>query len=65
MRGAGRRTPEDDGGFVEALVRERVLAVSGAGFGMTGYVRFSFCVPEQVIRNAAPGIAAAVAACRP
>ncbi len=56
---------EDDGRFVEALVRERVLAVSGAGFGMPGYVRFSFCVPEQVIRNAAPGIAAAVAACRP
>ena len=54
----------DDSKFVEALVKERVLAVSGAGFGMPGYVRFSFCVPEEVIHNAAPGIAAAVAACR-
>jgi aspartate aminotransferase len=54
----------DDSKFVAALVKERVLAVSGAGFGMPGYVRFSFCVPEEVIKNAAAGIAAAVKACR-
>ena len=54
----------DENIFIEALVKEKVLAVSGSGFGMPGYVRFSFCVPEKVILNAAPGIAAAVKACR-
>lgn len=49
----------DDVAFVAALQEERVLAVPGTGFGMPGYFRLTFCVDEAVIRNAAPGFAAA------
>ncbi|MFO7876376.1 MAG: pyridoxal phosphate-dependent aminotransferase [Desulfovermiculus sp.] len=49
----------DDVAFVQALQQERILAVPGSGFGCPGHFRLSFCVPEQVIRNSAPGFARA------
>ena len=50
----------DEREFIDALVAERVLAVPGRSFGLPGYFRMAFCVDEEVIRGAAPGIAAAV-----
>lgn len=52
---------EDERVFVDALLKERILAVPGRGFGRAGYVRLAFCVDEKIIRNSAPGFAAAVA----
>ena len=46
----------DDRVFIDALVKERVLAVPGSAFGGPGYFRMAFCVDEKVIRAAAPGI---------
>ncbi len=51
---------EDERLFIQALLDNQVLAVPGRAFGKPGYVRFAFCVDEKVIRNAAPGIKAAV-----
>ncbi len=47
----------DDVAFVQALQEERILAVPGSGFGCPGHFRLSFCVPDQVIRDSAPGFA--------
>ncbi len=54
------RSPvKDEVAFCTALLEERVLAVPGRGFGWPGYVRFTYCVDEAIIRAAGPGIAAA------
>jgi aspartate aminotransferase len=45
----------DDVAFVQALQEECILAVPGSGFGCPGHIRLSFCVPDEVIRNSAPG----------
>ena len=39
--------------FIDALLKERVLAVPGRGFGAPGYFRLAFCVSETVINNSA------------
>ena len=52
----------DDKVFIEALVKECVLAVPGSAFGGPGYFRMAFCVDEKVIRAAAPGMKRAVEA---
>ena len=52
----------DEGVFIEALLKERVLAVPGRGFGRPGYFRAAFCVDKSVIEGAAEGFKAAVAA---
>jgi len=39
--------------FVEKLLRERVLAVPGRGFGLPGYFRLAFCVEEKIIAASA------------
>ncbi len=44
----------DDTAFVQALQKERILAVPGSGFGAPGYFRLAFCVEEKVIKNALP-----------
>ncbi|MDL1969766.1 MAG: pyridoxal phosphate-dependent aminotransferase [Candidatus Desulfofervidaceae bacterium] len=44
----------DDNAFVQALQKERILAVPGSGFGTPGYFRLAFCVDETVIKNALP-----------
>ena len=52
----------DEGVFIDALLKERVLAVPGRGFGRPGYFRVAFCVDKAVIEGAAAGFKAAVAA---
>jgi len=47
----------DDLALVARLKEENILAVPGRGFGRAGYFRLAFCVPEEVIRRAAPGFA--------
>jgi aspartate aminotransferase len=49
----------DDLALVARLKQENILAVPGRGFGRAGYFRLAFCVPEEVIRRAAPGFARA------
>lgn len=39
--------------FVNALLAERILAVPGSGFGLPGYFRLAFCVPEKTIQDSA------------
>ena len=52
----------DESVFIDALLKERVLAVPGRGFGRPGYFRVAFCVDKSVIEGAAEGFRAAVAA---
>ena len=54
----------DDIAFCGTLVKERILAVPGTGFGWPGYVRFAYCTSEDIIAAAAPGIKRAVAMVR-
>ncbi|MGI5869234.1 MAG: pyridoxal phosphate-dependent aminotransferase [Kiritimatiellia bacterium] len=51
----------DEQVFIDALLKERVLAVSGRGFGLPGYFRLAFCVDANVIRNSADSFKRAVA----
>jgi len=46
----------DDQKFVRDLFEENILAVPGSGFGYPGFVRFSFCVSEEVIHRAEAGL---------
>lgn len=50
----------DDVEFVEALLRHRILAVPGRGFGRPGHMRLSFCVDRATIQRALPGFKAAI-----
>ena len=50
--------------FIDALLRERVLAVPGRGFGLPGFFRLAFCVSEKVIANSADSFRRAVASVR-
>lgn len=54
----------DERVFVEALLKERILAVPGRGFGLPGYFRLAFCVSEKTIANSAESFSRAVAACK-
>lgn len=55
------KTPiADDPAFVETLVRHRVLAVPGRGFGRPGYMRLSFCVDRRTIEGGLAGLKAAI-----
>jgi len=59
------KTPiADDIAFIRLLAREGVLAVPGAGFGRTGYMRLSLTVPHDMIERSFAGFAAALAACK-
>ena len=51
----------DDGKFVDALLKERILAVPGSGFGRKGYFRLSSSVDEKIIERSAEGFKRAVA----
>jgi aspartate aminotransferase len=60
------RTPlADDVAFVNVLLKHRVLAVPGRGFGRAGYMRLAFCVDRQTIERALPAFEAAIAEVRP
>lgn len=51
------KTPiKDDIAFVQKLVKERVLAVPGSGFGRTGFMRLSYCVNDRVLEGAVKGL---------
>ncbi len=46
---------EDDSAFCEAAKEERILMAPGTAFYGPGWVRISYCVPDEVARNALPG----------
>lgn len=50
----------DELAFIQALQRERILAVPGKGFGLPGYFRLAFCVDDSTIEGALPGFARAI-----
>ena len=54
----------DDVKFVDALLRERILAVPGSGFGRAGHIRLSYSVEDAVIARSAAGFKRAAEACR-
>lgn len=58
------KTPIDDVEFVNLLLKRRVLAVPGRGFGRPGHIRVSFCVDRQTIERGLPGFRAALAEAR-
>ncbi len=49
----------DDTAFIELLKSKLVLVVPGIGFGMSGYFRASYCVPDEVLRGSIDGFAEA------
>ncbi len=46
---------EDEVEFVRILASKRVLAVPGRGFGLAGYFRLSYCLPDKVIKGSVAG----------
>jgi len=46
---------EDDAAFCEAAKEERILMAPGTAFYGPGWVRISYCVPDETVRNALPG----------
>lgn len=51
----------DDMQFVDALLKEKILVVTGKGFGFAGYVRLSCSVDESIIARSAEGFKRAMA----
>lgn len=49
----------DDVAFVALLLKEKVLAVPGSGFGCKGHFRLTFCVDEAIIRRSLAGFTSA------
>lgn len=54
----------DELAFIDILMRHRILAVPGRGFGRAGYLRLSYAVDRQTIERAIPGFRAAIAEAR-
>lgn len=55
------RTPmADDVKFTQELLKEKVLAVPGSGFGRSGYMRLAYCVEDRVIEGAIEGFRKAI-----
>ena len=54
----------DDVEFVAALQEHKVLVVPGAGFGLPGYFRISYCVDDSTLEGALSGFEAAIEAYR-
>jgi len=50
QRRNGGGEPADDATFVNHLKQHLILGVPGAGFGKPGWLRFAYCVDEQIIR---------------
>ena len=51
----------DDLVFVDALLKEKILVVTGKGFGFAGYVRLCCSVDEKIIARSAEGFKRAMA----
>ena len=45
----------DEVEFVRILASKRVLVVPGRGFGLPGYFRLSYCLPDSVLEGSIPG----------
>ncbi len=55
------KTPlADDAAFVDLLLKHRVLAVPGKGFGRPGHMRLAYCVERRMIERGLPALAAAI-----
>ena len=46
---------EDEVEFVKKLADKKVLVVPGRGFGLPGYFRISYCLPDSVIEGSIAG----------
>jgi aspartate aminotransferase len=42
---------QDDIAFADFLKRRLILGVPGSGFGKSGWIRFAYCVNEEIIRS--------------
>jgi aspartate aminotransferase len=52
---------EEDVAFILFLKKYNVLVVPGSGFGVPGWFRMSYCVPESTITGAIPKLCGAMA----
>ena len=50
---------KDEVEFVKKLAEKKVLVVPGRGFGLPGYFRISYCLPDSVIEGSIAGFEAA------
>jgi aspartate aminotransferase len=50
---------EDEVEFVKKLAEQKVLVVPGRGFGLPGYFRISYCLPDSVLQGSIAGFEAA------
>ena len=50
----------DDVAFIRLLQEEGILAVPGAGFGRSGYMRLSLTIPRSDLERSLPGFARAI-----
>ena len=46
---------EDEVEFVKKLAEKKVLVVPGRGFGLPGYFRISYCLPDSVLEGSIAG----------
>jgi aspartate aminotransferase len=46
--------PGTDGEFVEHLKKYLILGVPGSGFSKSGWLRFAYCIDENIIKASAP-----------
>ena len=53
---------EDEVEFVKKLAEKKVLVVPGRGFGLPGYFRISYCLPDSVIEGSIAGFEEAFSA---
>jgi len=54
---------EDEVEFVKKLAEKKVLVVPGRGFGLPGYFRISYCLPDSVIEGSIAGFEEAFNEC--
>ena len=54
----------DEVEFVKKLADEKVLVVPGRGFGLPGYFRISYCLPDSVIEGSIAGFEKAYHDCQ-
>lgn len=55
---------EDEVEFVKKLANKKVLVVPGRGFGLPGYFRISYCLPDSVIEGSIAGFEKAYHECQ-
>ena len=53
---------EDEVEFVKKLAEKKVLVVPGRGFGLPGYFRISYCLPDSVLEGSIAGFEEAFSA---